>query len=283
MIKQATAVVLSLGLAQTAAMAAVDATLDGYYMTSLKTVGCPAPAADCSGYTRDLGLLFRTFNQPFSFENGVTPGQPSFSTQTSSMIDPASGRRYDNLSATQHYANWVTTDPTAAQVPPLFAPTANPLDVAGAVSTVTTSAFRDRTVSVWSDSGQVFQSNEIWTLQSTQRWQAADGSTFERLMTLSASASFAGTVANYDDAQSLDYFVSQLARSTCVMCVRFNLGDTYVASNGAVSSTRFTGFAHVTSVTQSVAAVPEPSTYALMLAGVGVIGVMARRKRAIRS
>jgi hypothetical protein len=33
----------------------------------------------------------------------------------------------------------------------------------------------------------------------------------------------------------------------------------------------------------NVAAVPEPETYALMLAGIGLIGAIARRKSAVRT
>lgn len=42
-------------------------------------------------------------------------------------------------------------------------------------------------------------------------------------------------------------------------------------------------FADITSLTPSVSPVPEPETYALMLAGLGLVGWMARRKSAIKS
>lgn len=71
------------------------------------------------------------------------------------------------------------------------------------------------------------------------------------------------------------------------------VSQTFAVNDGAPQTFKFTGFNNLTSVTWSndamyhqfdnvnVAAVPEPETYAMFLAGLGLLG-MARRSRAAR-
>ena len=62
-----------------------------------------------------------------------------------------------------------------------------------------------------------------------------------------------------------------------------NVGSIPVLATGIGSVSRYNVIIGASggSITNPVPAIPEPSTYALMLAGLGVVGFMARRRRAL--
>jgi hypothetical protein len=64
-----------------------------------------------------------------------------------------------------------------------------------------------------------------------------------------------------------------------------NFGLNYNASTSGLASTGYTSFSggfmiNGTSLDYTVAAVPEAETYAMMLAGLGLVGFMVRRRNA---
>ncbi|OWQ46787.1 hypothetical protein CDL60_13360 [Roseateles noduli] len=68
--------------------------------------------------------------------------------------------------------------------------------------------------------------------------------------------------------------------TACQSCVNLQGWDWAMSPAGLYSSVNVSGSGRLVSITEIAAAVPEPSTYALMLAGVTAIGVVARRRRA---
>ncbi|TXD94243.1 PEP-CTERM sorting domain-containing protein [Mitsuaria sp. TWR114] len=72
-----------------------------------------------------------------------------------------------------------------------------------------------------------------------------------------------------------------LQQSTqCQQCVQLQWFDSSLSQNGLYNGVRVDGVGRLVSITEVAAAVPEPSSYALMLAGVAAIGVAVRRRKA---
>jgi len=68
-----------------------------------------------------------------------------------------------------------------------------------------------------------------------------------------------------------------------VVGIDWNIGSPntieFIVYNGIGSGPNPTGFAAGIQATYSITAIPEPETYAMMLAGLGIVGAIARRRR----
>ena len=277
-------IALCAGLGQTAAMATTyKVDFEGTLRSGNKMVDCPADSVDCAGFLQDLPLQGQSFSMSLTFEIGATPGRSTFSTTHQVSTDSNSGRSYDSRSAVERYANWATNDATAAQIPSLPSASTNTLDgVAGVTHQVYTSATRSRNVRSWTDTQQVLGASEGWGVVSTEIWQDASGAGFQNFVALSGRSAFSTASADsYDDREPLAYFLDMLQQSTqCQQCVQLQWFDSSLSQNGLYNGVRVDGVGRLVSITEVAAAVPEPSSYALMLAGVAAIGVAARRRKA---
>ncbi|WP_431049546.1 PEP-CTERM sorting domain-containing protein [Roseateles sp. L2-2] len=281
--KQWIAVALSAGLSQMAMATTYKVDFEGSLIIGSKTVDCPQESSDCDGFVQDLNVQRQPFSMSFTFEIGASPGRSNLFTSHVASTDPISGRGVDSWSATQRYANWATGDAKASQVPALPSASPNPFDgAAGVTHQVFTSATRSRNVRVWSDTQQVIRSSEGWGLSSSELWLDASGAGYQTYVTLSGSTPFSGgTVDNHDDLEPLSYYLDMLKQgTTCLTCVQLQWFDTLYSTDGLYSGVRIDGSGRLVSITEITAAVPEPSTYALMLAGVAAVGFAARRRRA---
>ena len=277
------AVVLSAGLSQMANATTYKVDFEGSLRFGEKTVDCPPESTFCDGFSKDLDVWGQPFSMSFTFEIGATPGRTNFTTLHSQSTEPGSGRSYDAWSATERYANWVSNDARASQVPALPSASSNPFDgAAGVTHQVFTSASRTRSVHSLTSNQQVIRSTDFWNLTSAELWLDPSGVGFQNLVSLTWNAPFAGgTVDNYDDREPLAYFLGMLQQgANCLQCVGLQWRDSTASVDGLYSSVNISGAGRLVSITEITAAVPEPSTYALMLAGVAAIGVAARRRRA---
>lgn len=281
--KQWMAVALSAGLSQMAMAATYKVDFEGSLLSGDKTVDCPPESPYCVGFSQGLAVQDQPFSMSFTFEIGASPGQTRFFTVHNTFTDPFSGRSYDSQTAVDRYANWVTSDPKAAQVPALPSASLNPFDgAAGVTHEVLTAATRYRNVRTWTDNQQVRSSSESWDLTSSELWRNADGAGFQSFVSLGGRSTFSGgTVDNYDDREPLAYFLGLLQQgTTCQTCISLQWWDSTQSVSGLYSSVRIDGVGRLVSITEITTAVPEPSTYALMLAGVAAIGFAARRRKA---
>ena len=277
------AIALSAGLSQMAMATTYKVDFEGSLRYGQKTVDCPQESAFCDGFVKDLDVQGQPFSMSFTFEIGASPGRSNQFKSHVATIDPISGRSIDSWTATERYANWVTGDAKASQVPALPSASPNPFDgAAGVTYQVFTTATRSRNVRSWTDNQQALSSYESWGLSSSDLWlDASSGKGYQRSVSFNARTSFSGgTVDNYDDFESVAYYVDMLMQgTTCLTCVQLQWRDTSYAGDGLYSGVLYSGAGRLVSITEITAAVPEPSTYALMLAGVAAIGFAARRRK----
>jgi hypothetical protein len=264
------------------AMATVTVTFEGFYTSQSQAIDCAPMDWSCVGTTTTLGTPI-AFSQSFSFEYGASPGRLPFVTGSSQYTDH-NGRAYDLMTASQRYANFLTHDLADAQVPTLPIAKFDPVDRTSAQLDVFTLARRTRTVQAWTDTGVAFQGIEAFSLSNSMIWRNADGSYSQDSVGIGpaiGNPSFAGTVANVYDVTSDAYFLALMDRlGGCAGCLRVSLSNSYARADGVTGSTSLTGFGRIVSISETASAVPEPSTYALMLAGVAAIGFAMRRRKA---
>ena len=146
-------------------------------------------------------------------------------------------------------------------------------------------ARRTRMLTTYPDGAAPDQRRDVWDAYRSQTWLQADGSYVAQSVQLFHWMPYPVTVGNVGEALTTRQFVERLQSDFwCTGCLNSLIVN---ASTGNDSSSRnFYYFGELTAFNArvlSASAVPEPSTYALMLAGVAVVGVMVRRKRAIRS
>jgi len=130
--------------------------------------------------------------------------------------------------------------------------------------------------------------DDLWSAGALPRWSNADGLTGDRFATgTDESGEAAGTHIGKDFGL---HSQGNLSAAFGALVGRIDAGDYFVIGTSFSGTASATGTLklfywdsnngdNTASITANVIAVPEPETYALMLAGLGVVGFVARRRR----
>jgi hypothetical protein len=133
-------------------------------------------------------------------------------------------------------------------------------------------------------------SDDLWSAGALPRWSNADGLTGNRFATGSdESGESIGTLIGADFGL---YAQGNLSAAYGTLVGQIGAGDYFVVGtsfNGVAAATGTLNLFYWDSnfgdntgaISADVTAVPEPETYALMLAGLGVVGFVARRRRPV--
>jgi hypothetical protein len=130
--------------------------------------------------------------------------------------------------------------------------------------------------------------DDLWSAGALPRWSNADGLTGDRFATgTDESGEAAGTHIGTNFGL---HSQGNLSAAYGTLVGQIGGGDFFVIGTSFSGTASATGtlklfywdsnnFDNTASITANVNAVPEPETYALMLAGLGVVGFLARRRR----
>ncbi|MFX1680264.1 PEP-CTERM sorting domain-containing protein [Mitsuaria sp. CC2] len=124
---------------------------------------------------------------------------------------------------------------------------------------------------------------DIWGMTRSGAWNQADGSPLWANVQLFNWAPFAVTSANVGESFTTSQFIDRMNQDFwCAGCRNSFSVDlmTHNRADGGMTMFTYAGTVSGFSMRSLSAVVPEPSTYALMLAGVAAVGFAARRRRA---
>ena len=131
--------------------------------------------------------------------------------------------------------------------------------------------------------------DDLWSAGALPRWSDADGLTGNRFATGSdESGEAAGTLIGIDFGL---WSQGNLSAAYGTLVGQIDSGDYFVIGTSFSGTASASGTLklyywdsnngdNVGSISANINAVPEPETYALMLAGLGAVGFMSRRRRA---
>jgi hypothetical protein len=143
-------------------------------------------------------------------------------------------------------------------------------------------ASRNRMIDSYPGETGTERRQELWSLSQSQTWADATGTQFSENLGFFGWKPFNVTPENIGESFTTGQYMDLLRQSIgCAGCETSVYMGLYGSNSQDGRNVEYWGTISAISVRDlSAAAVPEPSTYALMLAGVAAIGFAARRRKA---
>jgi hypothetical protein len=141
--------------------------------------------------------------------------------------------------------------------------------------------FHSRAVSTYLDAVGGKSRTDLWGVNESVGWTDESGQTVGLMFQVMQAAPFPVTPDNIGVTLSVNDFIARMNQDFwCQGCTQESIATASVRRGDTVSSYTYFGSVGAFSLRQlDASAVPEPSTYALMLAGVAAIGFAARRRK----
>lgn len=281
---------LTLALAAIASMAAspvraerFEATFTGTLTRMQFTVGCQDWEKIVCESRQDLSPVAPiTFSRSFVFEVGG-PGMSS--AVGTGDFEPAVdwyGRPMRYQLGDQAMGGLASSEPVSAALIPAGILTPAQLTPPSSIDGSYVATFHGRDISTYRDAAGGEARADYWGANESIGWTAANGQSVGLMFQFLQAMPFAVTQENLAQPVSVSEFIARMNQDFwCQGCTRTLIVTASVSGNGTYSDYLYHGTINAFSFRQVDAlAVPEPSTYALMLAGVAAIGIAARRRRA---
>lgn len=280
---------LTLALAAVTSMAAsparaerFEATFTGTLTRMQSTVGCQDWERIVCASRQDLSPVAPiTFTRSFVFE----VGGPGMSTAVGTGVFEPSvdwyGRPMRYELGDQAMGSLTSSEPVSGALIPAGVLAHAQLTAPAAIDGSYVSTFHIRDISTYLDAAGGESRADLWGANESVGWTTASGQNVSLMFQFMQAMPFAVTQQNLSEAMSVSDFIARMNQDFwCQGCTQTLIVSATVAGGGTISDYLFHGSIGAFSVRQlGASAVPEPATYALMLAGVAVIGFAARRRK----
>ncbi|WP_377158609.1 PEPxxWA-CTERM sorting domain-containing protein [Roseateles sp. UC29_93] len=282
---------LTLALAAVTSMAAsparaerFEATFTGTLTRMQSTVGCQDWERIVCASRQDLSPVAPiTFTRSFVFE----VGGPGMSTAVGTGVFEPSvdwyGRPMRYELGDQAMGSLTSSKPVSGALIPAGVLAHAQLTAPAAIDGSYVSTFHIRDISTYLDAAGGESRADLWGANESVGWTTASGQNVSLMFQFMQAMPFAVTQQNLSEAMSVSDFIARMNQDFwCQGCTQTLIVSATVAGGGTISDYLFHGSIGAFSVRQlGASAVPEPATYALMLAGVAVVGFAARRRKAV--
>ncbi|WP_431288139.1 PEP-CTERM sorting domain-containing protein [Roseateles chitinivorans] len=274
---------LTLALATIAGVGATSARAERIEVTFSGTLNrsyenCTAGCAHPGEYT-ETAIAPLSFTRTMVFEIGKDAGMNNASVIGFDSTDVVGRPIWTDMASQTMGFTYRQTAPAAALAPEELYEWARFDRPAGSV-TLVQEATRQRRIDSYPGETGTERRQQSWGLNQFQTWADATGAEFSEQLGFFGWQPFNVTPDNIGESFTTGQYMDLLRRSPgCVGCenaVYMGLGSNTQGGR----SVEYWGTVTAMSVRDlSAAVVPEPSTYALMLAGVAVLGFAARRRK----